>query len=361
MAKDYYKTLGVERDATEEDIKKAFRRLALEYHPDRYKGDRKEEAEERFKEINEAYAVLKDPEKRAQYDRFGAAEMPFGFGVDFQDFFGDIFADFFGERRRPGPEPGADIRYDLEIDFNEAVFGTAKKIEVSKTVVCPVCRGSRAKPGTSATACPECKGRGQVFFQQAFLRISRTCSRCEGSGRIITASCEECRGEGIVETTRTLTVNIPAGVDTGHRLKISAEGDSGRRGGPPGDLYVFLTVKEHPIFRRVDGNIICEVPVSFPQAALGAEIEVPSLEGPLTLKIPSGTQSGKTFKFKGKGAAMPRTGKRGDFIVEARVETPVGLNKRQKELLEELARVSGEDTLPRKKSFLEKVKELFGQ
>ncbi len=363
MAKDYYQVLGVDRNATDAEIKKAYRRLAHLYHPDKHKGDR--EAEERFKEINEAYEVLKDPEKRAGYDRFGQAGVgggfgDVGFGGDFQDFFGDIFADFFGtRRRRPGPEPGADLRYDLEITFEEAAFGATKKIDIPKTVPCATCNGSGARPGTSPARCSRCNGTGQERFQQGLFSISRTCSACRGTGAVIHTPCKDCGGSGKTRATQTITINIPPGVDTGSRLRIANEGEAGRRGGPPGDLYVFVTVKPHPIFKRDGYDVICEVPVSFPQVALGSEIEVPTLEGPVKLKIPAGTQTGRIFRLKGKGIASLQTGRRGDELVHIRVETPTRLNKRQRELLEEFARISNDDILPQKKSFFEKVREIF--
>ena len=361
MPKDYYQILGVDRNATEDELKKAFRRLAHTHHPDKRSGDK--EAEEKFKEINEAYSVLRDPQKRANYDRFGAAGAGLGdagFGGDFGDFFGDIFSDFFGAGRRAGPEPGNDLRYDLNITFQDAAFGTTKKVTIPKTTPCPSCRGSGAEAGTSPVSCSRCNGTGQEKFQQGFLRISRTCAACRGRGAVIVAPCKECRGGGAVRTERTLTVNIPAGVSEGSRLRITGEGEYGAHGGAPGDLYIYLVVEPHPIFKREDDDIICEVPVSFPQAALGAEIEVPTLEGPVKLKIPPGTQTGKVFRLKGKGIGSMRTGRRGDEVVCIRIETPAKLNKRQKELLEEFASISGDEGYPQKKSFFDKVKEIFG-
>lgn len=364
--KDYYKILGVDRSASDEELKKAYRRLAQEHHPDKHKGDKA--VEERFKRINAAYEVLKDPDKRAQYDRFGyvGAQGPgpgyrdAGFGADFQDIFGEVFSEFFGgARRRPGPERGADLRYDLDIKFEEAAFGTEKTINIPRTSGCSVCGGTGASPGTSPALCPTCKGAGQVRFQQGFFSISRTCSSCRGAGSIIKDPCAECRGTGHVRTTSKLTVKVPPGVDIGSRLRISGEGEGGERGGPPGDLYIVLNVEPHPIFRRENDDIVCEVPVSFPQAALGAEIEVPTLDGPVKLKVPAGTQSGKVFRLKGKGIASLQTGRRGDAQIIIRVETPAKLNKRQRELLEEFAEISGEETMPLKKNFFSKVKEIF--
>jgi molecular chaperone DnaJ len=361
--KDYYKILGVDRDATEDEIKRAFRKLAHEYHPDKRGGDK--EAEEKFKAINEAYETLKDTEKRARYDRFGYAGIgaggfrEAGFGTDFHDFFTDVFTDFFGARRRPGPERGADLRYDLMIDFEEAAFGTEKKIKVPRTAQCSRCSGSGAKPGTQPVACPACNGAGQVRYQQGFFTISRTCSACEGVGTVIKNPCSHCRGTGKTKQTGTITVNIPQGVDTGSRLRLYGEGEYGERGGPPGDLYIVLTVKPHPIFKRENDDIICNVPISFTQAALGSSIDVPSLDGPVKIKVPPGTQTGKILKLRAKGIPSIRTGRRGDELVVLKIETPTKLNKRQRELLEEFAKISGDETMPEKKNFIDKVKELF--
>ncbi len=361
--KDYYKILGVDRDATDEEIKRAYRRLAMQYHPDRCQGDK--ESEEKFKLINEAYETLKDPEKRAQYDRFGYVGGGPGFrDVDFEtsfnDLFSDIFSDFFGTRRRYTKERGPDLRYDLEITFEEAAFGTEKDIKIPRTIPCDTCNGSGARPGTYPSRCPTCKGRGQIRYQQGFFTISRPCTTCGGQGTVIANPCTNCAGTGRVKRLHTVTVRIPQGVDTGSRLRLSGEGDYGERGGPPGDLYIVINVRAHPIFKRQNDDIICEIPISFPQAALGAEIEVPTLEGPVKLKVPPGTQSGRAFRLKGKGIPSLHTGRRGDEHVIVRIETPTRLTKRQRELLEEFARISGDDTMPQKKNFFEKVKEIFG-
>lgn len=362
--KDFYEILGIDRNATDDEIKKAYRQLAHKYHPDKNPGDKS--AEERFKEINAAYEVLKDSEKRAQYDRFGYAETGAGFGpgagfgVDFQDLFGDVFGDFFGAgRRRTRGQRGSDLRYDLEVTFEEAAFGAEKKIKIPKTAKCQKCEGSGAKPGTSPTTCPTCNGRGQVSYQQGFFSISRPCSRCRGEGTIIKEPCAECSGIGRVKDIKTLGVKVPPGVETDTRLRLSGEGESGVHGGSPGDLYIIIHVKPHPVFQKQNDDIICEVPISFPQAALGCEIDVPTLEGNVRLKIPGGTQSGKIFRLKGKGIASLHTGRRGDQHVIIKVETPAKLTLRQKELLEEFARIGGEETTPLKKNFLEKVKNLF--
>lgn len=361
--KDFYKILGVDRGASDEEIKKAYRRLAHESHPDKHAGDK--EKEEKFKLINEAYETLKDQNKRAQYDRFGyagagSAYTEAGFGADFQDIFSEVFSDFFGgARRRPAPERGADLRYDLEITFEEAAFGTEKTINVPKTVLCNTCAGSGAKQGTQPVTCTGCGGAGQVRFQQGFFSVSRPCPGCRGAGAVIKDPCPECRGAGRVRTVNAISVKVPAGIDTGSRLRLTGEGEYGERGGRPGDLYIVISVLPHPIFRRENDDIICEVPISFPQAALGAEIEVPTIEGTVKLKIPAGTQSGKVLRLKNKGIASVHTGRRGDERIIIEVETPSKLNKRQRELLEEFASISGEDTTPLSKNFFSKVKEIF--
>ncbi|MEK7773157.1 MAG: molecular chaperone DnaJ [Deltaproteobacteria bacterium] len=367
--KDYYRILGVDRGASDEDLKKAYRRLAHEFHPDKHSGDK--EKEEKFKLINEAYESLKDPAKRARYDRYGYAGGPgpgagpggyseAGFGSDFQDIFGEVFSDFFGGgRRRPGVERGADLRYDLEITFEEAAFGTEKSVSIPRTGMCNACGGNGARPGTRPETCSTCGGTGQARFQQGFFTISRPCGDCYGTGVRIKDPCTECRGSGKIKSTASLNVKIPNGVDTGSRLRLAGEGEYGERGGPPGDLYIVLTVQPHPFFRRESDDIICEVPISFSQAALGAEIDVPTIEGPVKFKIPAGTQSGKVFRIKNKGIASLHTGRRGDEQIVVRVETPTKLNKKQKDLLEEFAHISGEETTPLGRNFFSKVKEIF--
>ena len=370
MAKrDYYEILGVNRNASETEIKKAYRKLAIQCHPDKNPGDK--EAEERFKELSEAYAVLADGQKRALYDQYGHAGIEqgggFGFsaggfgGTPFEDLFGDIFGDIFGGGRRGGRgRRGDDLRYNLMISFEEAAFGLETKIQVPRHQSCSHCHGSGAKPGTSPQSCSSCRGSGQVRFQQGFFSLMRPCPDCKGEGKIIKDPCPECRGSGLTRSKKTLSLKIPAGVESGNRLKLSNEGEAGAHGAPPGDLYVVISVSEHPIFRREGQDVVCEVPISFPQAALGCDIEVPSLDGKVRLKIPAGTQGGKVFKLAGKGIPVLQGYGRGDQLVVIRVETPTQLTARQRELLEEFAREESENAQPLGKGFFDKVKELFG-
>jgi molecular chaperone DnaJ len=359
--KDYYELLGVVRDATEVDIKKAFRQLALKYHPDRNPDNK--ESEEKFKEINEAYSCLIDPEKRAHYDRFGTADgagagySPFGAG--FGDIFEDIFGDFFGTftgHHRPRATKGNDLRYDLDITLMEAAFGTERTIEVPRWEDCKECRGSGSAPGKPPVTCQNCKGTGQIRVQQGFFSISRTCNKCGGAGKVITDPCKACKGQGKIREFKTINVRIPAGIDTGSRLRISNEGEMGFHGGPRGDLYIYLNVEEHEFFKRDGNNLYCEVPVSFPQAALGSEIEVPTIDGTQKLKIPPGTSSGKIFHLKGRGVQKLGGSTRGDQITRVYIDVPKSLTQRQKELLEEFAQISGDEV---NKSFREKIKNLF--
>ncbi len=371
--RDYYNVLGVSRDVTAEDLKKAYRRLALQFHPD--KNPDSHEAEEKFKELSEAYQVLSDPDKRRAYDQFGqvGAEAGFGGGFrpgdfgagSFNDLFNDLFGDLFGQAgaggaRRARGRRGDDLRYNLDLTFEQAAFGAEVTIQVPRQVECAACAGSGAKAGTKPVTCPTCRGVGQVRYTQGFFSINKTCPQCRGEGRIIEQPCPECRGVGLTRDTATLVVKIPAGVETGSRLKLTGEGERGLRGGPAGDLYVVISVKPHAIFERQGDDVVCEVPISFVQAALGAEIEVPTLDGKVGLKISAGTQSGKVFRLKGKGIPHLSAYGRGDQHVVVKVETPTGLNAKQRKLLEEFAKASDEATHPLGKSFFEKVKEVFG-
>jgi molecular chaperone DnaJ len=371
--RDYYEVLEVTRAAGEDELKKSYRRLAIQYHPDRNPGDKA--AEERFKEINEAYQILSDPERRAQYDRFGHAAFQgpqgsggfggFDFSQGFEDVFSDIFGDFFGTgrgRSRSRSRRGDDLRYDLEVEFEDAAHGAERVIKFQRLMTCEDCNGARARGGSEgARTCPNCRGVGQVRTQQGFFSISTTCGQCRGEGTIIADPCPKCQGQGRVRKAVSLSVKIPPGVDNGSRLKLRNEGEAGFGGGPAGDLYVVVHVKEHSLFVRQDNDVVIEVPVSFPQAALGSEIEVPTLEGKLKLKVPSSTQSGKVFRLKGKGFVDLHGYGRGDQLVRIVVETPRRLTSRQRELLEEFARASGEDVNhPMAKGFVDKIKEMFG-
>ena len=366
--RDYYELLGVSRSASDQEIKSAYRKLAVKYHPDKNPGDK--EAEDRFKEAAEAYSVLGDPQKRAQYDRFGHSGVGANVGFDPTIFseFGDIFGDFFGfgdifgtgSRRRSTAQRGSDLRYDLEISFMDAAFGLKTKIKVPRLETCQSCSGSGAAKGSSPITCPTCQGHGQVRYQQGFFSISRTCQQCQGTGRVVKNVCKECRGEGRVQTEETLEVKIPAGVDNGSRLRIAGGGEAGLQRGPPGDLYVVLFVKEHEFFERQENNVYCTIPISFPQAALGAEIIVPTLEGEERLQIPEGTQSGSIFRIKGKGIPSLNGKGRGDQFVTVNIATPTKLNREQKKLLEQFAEVSKVENRPLEKKILDKVKDIFG-
>lgn len=385
MAKrDYYEILGVSKDATAEEIKSAYRRLALKYHPDRNPAGHRE-AEEKFKEICEAYEVLSDPQKRRTYDQFGHEGLRGAFkgagGFDWSDFthfsdledifgdFSDIFRSFgidlssfgfggFG-RRRGGPRRGSDLEVETQITLQEVARGVEKVVRVWRLEGCPVCRGQGAKPGTKKISCPECQGTGQINMMGGFFTISRTCSRCSGEGKIIQTPCNNCRGTGRIKVERKIHVKVPQGAYTGMRLRISGEGEQGVRGGRAGDLYIAIYVTPDEIFERHGNDIICEVPVSFTQATLGAEIEVPTLNGRAKMRLPAGTQSGKIFRLRGKGLPDVHGYGRGDELVRVVIETPTGLNAKQRQLLQQFAQACGENVHPRTKSFLEKVKRLF--
>jgi molecular chaperone DnaJ len=368
MKRDYYEVLGVSRTAGDDELKKAYRKLALKFHPDKTPG---KEAEERFKECNEAYQILSDPQRRAQYDRFGHAAFEqnggmggFDFAGGFDDILGDLFGDFFGTSRGRGGRSrarrGADLQYQLEISFVEACRGCEKTLSVPRLARCETCAGRGAKAGTTPQTCPQCNGSGQMRFQQGFFSIAKTCGKCNGHGQIITNPCPSCDGAGARRVTYTVNVKIPAGVDTGSRLKLRGEGEIGGNGGPSGDLYVVLDVEEHPIFVRDGHDLVCEVPVSFAQAALGTELEVPTLDGSVKVKVPAGTQSGHMFRLRGRGVADLNGYGTGDELVRVVVETPRKLTAKQRELLEEFAKLSGEDVHPMSKSFFDKVKSMLG-
>ncbi|MDX1513109.1 MAG: molecular chaperone DnaJ [Gammaproteobacteria bacterium] len=370
MAKrDYYEVLGVDRGADQDALKKAYRRLAMKYHPDRNPGD--EEAENRFKEAKEAYDVLSDSRKRSAYDQFGHAGVEgagagAGFGTTggFRDIFDEVFGDIFGARGGGGDRAyrGADLRYELELSLEQAVFGTEASIQVPTLQECGACGGSGAKPGSSPSVCDTCEGAGQVRMQQGFFSIQQTCPRCRGSGEVVTDPCRECGGQGRTRKHKTLSVKVPAGVDNGDRIRLSGEGEAGQRGGPPGDLYVEISVREHPIFVRDGVNLFCDVPISFTTAALGGELEVPTLNGRVSLKIPPGTQTGKLFRLRGKGVKSVRGGGTGDLLCRVATETPVNLNSKQKALLrqfEESMQKSGKTHSPKETSWLDSVKQFF--
>ena len=362
--RDYYEILGVSPDASPEEIKKAYRKLAHAHHPDKNPGDTS--AEDRFKEIGEAYAVLSDAEKRESYNRFGTAGRGgegFGdFDPGFGSIFDDIFEGFFGGRTGRSTRSahrGADLRYNLEIRFEEAATGVEKEIVIPRLEMCATCRGSGAKAGSQPVTCKTCRGTGQVRFSQGFLTVSQTCSRCRGEGRIVEHPCAACRGLGQTKAERTLTVKVPAGVETGTRLKLAGEGEAGVRGGGPGDLYVVIVVKEHPLFTRQGDDIYCEVPVSFTQAALGAQIEIPTITAKTTLKVPPGTQTGAEFRVRGKGFPNVRGYGHGDLLARIFVEVPTHLTAKQRDLLEQYAKLENGEGSPLVQGFWDKVKTLF--
>jgi molecular chaperone DnaJ len=381
MAKrDYYTILGVEKNASEEDIKKAYRKLAMKHHPDRNQGDDSKKAEERFKEAKEAYEMLSDADKRAAYDRFGHAGvdpnrgMGGGGGAEgfggFGETFGGIFDEIFGQGGRGGQRGGggpqvyrgADLKYSMEITLDEAATGVEKTIKVPGWDECDTCRGSGAKPGTKPISCTTCGGHGQVRIQQGFFSIQQTCPRCHGTGKIVPDPCVKCDGLGKIKRSKTLEVKIPAGIDDGMRIRSSGNGEPGINGGPAGDLYVEIHVKEHPVFQRDGDDLHCEVPVSFTQAALGGEIEVPTIGGKAAITIPDGTQSGKTFRLRGKGIKGVRSGYAGDLFCHIQIETPVKLTEHQKKLLRELdesLKKGGDKHSPQEKGWADKVKAFF--
>lgn len=369
MKRDYYEVLGVARGASEQEIKSSYRKLAMQFHPDRNPNN--PDAEEKFKEATEAYAVLADGEKRALYDRFGHAGVSNagGGGFDasaFQDLT-DIFGDFFGfgdifgggGRRRGRAQRGADLREDVNLEFEEAVFGTETKVVVRRHESCEECRGSGAAPGKAPVACRSCAGRGQVRYQQGFFSIARTCPTCQGTGSVITDPCQKCKGEGRILRQKTVETKVPAGVEDGTRIRFNGLGEAGAFGGPAGDLYVVLHVKEHAFFERDGNDLHCVVPISFTQAALGAEIRVPTLEGEQILKVPDGTQSGTTLRLRGKGVPVLNGHGKGDLFVEVRIQTPGKLSKRQRELLQELEGTLQVENKPQRRGLMNKMRDMF--
>ncbi|NNM73440.1 molecular chaperone DnaJ [Enterovirga aerilata] len=369
--RDYYEVLGVSRTVTEVELKSAFRKLAMRYHPDRNPGDG--EAEVKFKEINEAYQVLSDPQKRAAYDRFGHAAFQGGgggpggpgFGADFGDVMSDIFDTFFGGVRSgrggaPGRERGADMRYNLEVTLEEAYQGKTASITIPTSVSCEVCSGTGAKAGSKPRVCPTCGGAGRVRAAQGFFSIERTCPNCHGRGEVIDDPCPNCGGAGRVTRERTLTVNVPAGVEDGTRIRLAGEGEAGLRGGPAGDLYIFVSIKPHPFFQRDGADLFCQVPISLVTAALGGEFTVPTLDGlDARVKVPEGTQSGRQFRLRGKGMTVLRSRDVGDLYIQVVVETPQNLTRRQRELLLEFERESSGDTHPESSGFFARVRDFF--
>ncbi len=376
--RDYYEVLGVSKTAVDGEIKSAYRKLALKYHPDRNHGNK--EAEEKFKEAAEAYAVLADADKRRMYDRFGHAGLGSGAGFDpsvftgFEDILGGLgdifgFGSVFGAGgpRRSGPQRGADLRYDLEISFEESAKGAETAIQIPRQEPCEACKGSGAAPGTKPTTCPQCQGRGQLRYQQGFFTVARTCGQCRGTGSIISKPCTECRGSGRIPKERKITVRIPAGIATGQRLRLSGEGEAGPSGGPAGDLYVVIHVQDHPFFQRDGNDLFCEIPLNYPTLALGGDIKIPTLEGEENFTVPESTQSGATFTLRGRGMPDVSGRGRGNLIVRVKLATPKKLTREQKKLLEELAA-----TLPKEKfqptpadeqedkGLFDRVKDIFG-
>ena len=369
--RDYYEVLGVTRTASEQEIKSSYRKLAMQFHPDRNPGN--PEAEDKFKEASEAYSVLIDSEKRSRYDQFGHAGLGNGgFGGfdpaafnDFSDVFGDLFSDFFGVnvgggRGRNRVQKGEDTRADLTLTFEEAAFGKKAEVKVRRYESCDQCRGSGAAPGKGPVTCSTCAGRGQVRYQQGFFSMTRTCPTCHGGGRVVSDPCTRCKGEGRQARERTIEVTVPPGVEDGTRMRYQEQGNSGGNGGPAGDLYVILHVKPHAFFEREGKDLFCSVPISFSQAALGAEIMIPTLDGEYKLKVPEGTQSGTMLRVRGKGVPSIRGGGKGDLHVQVRVQTPGKLTKKQRELLTELGGTSAVENQPEPRSLFEKVKEIFG-
>jgi molecular chaperone DnaJ len=376
IQQDYYEVLGVSRDASGDQIKSAYRKAALKWHPDRNPGN-KEEAEENFRMASEAYTILSDPQKRPVYDRFGHAGLggrgfeASGFNATIFEEFHDILGDLFGfdqafgggrgRARSTRGQRGADLRYDMSLTFEEAATGVSSKIRLSRRENCDACQGTGAKAGTGMTTCQTCGGRGQMAYQQGFFSITRTCPACQGAGQVVREACASCRGQGRIERERNLEVGVPAGVDSGTRLRMTGQGEPGTNGGPQGDLYIFLEVKEHPFFERRESDLYCTIPISFPQAALGAKIKIPTLQGDTDFQIPEGTQSGQIFRQKGKGLPNPHGG-RGDLYVNVRVIVPSKLSRDQRRTLEQLGQTMKVENKPadRSSSLFDKVKDIFG-
>ncbi len=374
---DYYEVLAVSKSATDAELKSAYRKLAMQYHPDRNPGDTI--AEEKFKECSEAYGVLSDPQKRAAYDRYGHAGMggpggagsgfPGGFSggfsgdpQDLNDIFGDIFGEMFnmgGGRKQTRQQRGRDLRFDLSLEFEEAVFGKEQEIKIRRLEVCDDCRGLGTANGKQPQTCSQCRGAGQVRYQQGFFSVARACPKCDGTGVQITDPCATCRGESRVQREHAIHVKVPAGVEDGTRIRYGGEGEAGKFAGPSGDLYVMLGVKPHKVFTREEDDLHCVVPVSFTQAALGDELEIATLDGPAVLKIPDGTQSGKSFRLKNKGVPHLNSSGKGDLIVEVRVQTPTKLNRQQKDLLKQLGELSAVENAPHSHGIMDRVKEIF--
>jgi molecular chaperone DnaJ len=366
---DYYEVLGVSRDVSDQELKSAYRKQALKYHPDRNPGDHA--AEEKFKEASEAYQVLCDADKRAAYDRYGHAGLggqsgfnggPFAGGVDIGDIFGDLFGEMFnmgGQRKSSRVQRGRDLRYDLTLEFEEAVFGKEKEVTIRRPETCSECMGSGAAKGKSPITCPQCQGKGQLRMQQGFFSVARTCPSCQGTGTIVQDACKGCSGQTTVQREHTIQVKVPAGVEQDTRIRYQGEGEAGKFGGPPGDLYVVLNVKPHKFFERDGDDLHCLMPISFPQAALGTELEIETLYGRETIKIPEGTQSGKEFKLRDKGVPHLNERGRGDLIVEVRVKTPAKLSKVQRDLLKQLEETMGVENTPASRGIFGKVKDMF--
>ena len=366
--RDYYEVLGVARDASQEQVKKAYRQLALKLHPDKNPGDK--QAEESFKEATEAYQVIADEGNRAKYDRFGHAAFSNGAGFEgFGDFgsfaeeiFGDLFGAFFGTtggRSSKGKRAGRDLRYNLSITLEEAMIGVEKKIKIRKPVACDTCKSTGCRDGSSPTRCKQCNGTGQVRIQQGFFAISRPCSTCNGQGNVITDPCPACGGSGSTQADKELSVQVPAGIDTGQQLKLRGEGEEVKGGAPAGDLYVEITVEPHKIFQRQDSEIVCEVPITYAQAVLGGEVQVPTLAGPIMMKIPAGTESGRLFRLRGKGMVDLRSGRVGDQHVRTFIYVPQKISPREKEILEELGSIGEKPSETESRSFLDRVKDFF--